>query len=230
MDIFGADHADTYREVLHGIGSLGYDIARIKVIIHQMVVFKTGKETVKMSGRYGTFYSLDDLLEDIGKDATQFFFIMRGANSQLAFDIELAKEQSDKNPVYYLQYAHARICGILRHAVEVIPEINNLLENKVDIQILNDKYELELIKELSKFPEEVESSAASCEPHKIITYLNKTAECFHIFYRNNKVINPSDKNLTLARLKLCLAVKQVLKNGFEIIGISAPERMDKTPE
>lgn len=230
MDIFGADHGDTYREVLHGIESVGYDISGIKVIIHQMVVFKTGNETVKMSGRFGTFYSLDDLIDDIGKDATQFFFIMRGANSQLEFDIELAKEQSDKNPVYYLQYAHARICGILRHAVEVIPEINNLLENNVDIQILNDKYELELIKELSKFPDEVESSAASFEPHKIITYLNKAAECFHIFYRNNKVIIPSEINLTLARLKLCLAVKQVLKNGFEIVGISAPERMERTAE
>lgn len=230
MDIFGADHADTYREVLHGIGSLGYDIARIKVIIHQMVVFKTGNETVKMSGRYGTFYSLDDLLEDIGKDATQFFFIMRGANSQLEFDVELAKEQSDKNPVYYLQYAHARICGILRHAPEVIPEINNLLENKIEFSILNDRHELDLLKELSRFPEEVESASNTYEPHKIITYLNKAAECFHIFYRNNKVIIPSDINLTLARLELCIAVKQVLKNGFDIIGISAPERMERTAE
>ncbi|MBN1634472.1 MAG: arginine--tRNA ligase [Ignavibacteria bacterium] len=230
MDIFGADHVDTYREVLHGIGMLGYDISKIKVIIHQMVVFKTGKEKVKMSGRYGTFYSLDDLLEDIGKDATQFFFIMRGANSQLEFDIELAKEQSDKNPVYYLQYAHARICGILRHAGEVIPEIDKLLETSVDFKILNDKYELELLKQLTKFPDEVESASLTYEPHKIITYLNKTAECFHVFYRNNKVIIPSNINLTLARLKLCLSVKQVLKNGFNIIGISAPERMERTEE
>ncbi len=230
VDIFGADHGDTYREVLHGVKMAGYDISKIKVIIHQMVVFKTGAEAVKMSGRFGTFYSLDDLIEDIGKDATQFFFIMRGANSHLEFDIELAKEQSDKNPVYYLQYAHARICGILRHAEEVIPDINNLLQNKADLDILIDEYEFELMRELSKFPEEVESAASTFEPHKIITYLNKTAECFHRFYRNNKVIIPSDLKTTLSRLNLCIAVKQVLKNGFELIGITAPERMEKTPE
>lgn len=231
MDIFGADHGDTYREVLHGIRMAGYDISKIKVIIHQMVVFKTGKEAVKkMGGRFGTFYTLDDLLEDIGKDATQFFFIMRGANSHLEFDIELAKEQSDKNPVYYLQYAHARICGIIRHAEEVIPDIISLLHNEADLDILQDKFEFELMRELSKFPEEVESAASTYEPHKIIAYLNKTAESFHRFYRNNKVIIPSDIKTSMARLNLCLAVKQVLKNGFELIGISAPERMEKTAE
>jgi len=230
VDIFGADHGDTYREVLHGVKMAGYDVSKIKVIIHQMVVFKTATEKVKMSGRFGTFYSLDDLIKDIGKDATQFFFIMRGANSQLEFDIELAKEQSDKNPVYYLQYAHARICGILRHAAEVIPELNDILQRTAELDILKDELEIELMRELSKFPEEVESAASTYEPHKIISYLNKTAECFHRFYRNNKVIIPADIKITLARLNLCLAVKQVLKNGFEIIGISAPERMEKTSE
>ncbi len=230
VDIFGADHGDTYREVLHGVKMAGYDVSKIRVIIHQMVVFRTATETVKMSGRFGTFYSLDDLIEDIGKDATQFFFIMRGANSQLEFDIELAKEQSDKNPVYYLQYAHARICGILRHAGEVIPDVKSLLNNENDLDILGDELEIELMRELAKFPEEVESAASTYEPHKIISYLNKTAECFHRFYRNNKVIIPSDIKITLARLNLCLAVKQVLKNGFDIIGISAPERMEKTEE
>jgi len=227
IDIFGADHGDTYKEVLHGINLLGYDTSKIKVIIHQMVVFNIGKETIKMSGRFGTFYFLDDLIEDIGKDATQFFFIMRSANSHLEFDIDLAKEQSDKNPVYYLQYAHARICGIIRHAGVVFTDINNFLDNETDFSLLNDENEINLIKELLKFPDEILSAASTFEPHKIITYLNKVAENFHRFYRNDKVIIPDNRKLSASRLKLCYAVKQILKNGFDIIGISAPERMEK---
>ncbi|MBC8484509.1 MAG: arginine--tRNA ligase, partial [Bacteroidetes bacterium] len=116
LDIFGSDHSDTYKEVLFGVKSAGYAISNIKVIIHQMVTFKKGEESVKMSKRSDDVYYLDDLIEDVGVDATQFFFVMRSANTQLDFDIELAKDKSEKNPVYYLQYAHARICGILRNA------------------------------------------------------------------------------------------------------------------
>ena len=224
IDIFGADHSDTYKEVLHGISLLGYDISKIKVIIHQMVTFRMGNESVKMSGRYGTFYSLDNLLDDIGEDATQFFFIMRGANSQLDFDINLAREQSDKNPVYYLQYAHARICGILRHSQDLEKEFSHLT---IDYNLLKTKDEIDLIKQLSRFPEELLGAVETLEPHKIITYLNNLAAAFHRFYRANRVINMEDIPLSLARLMLCKATKQVLKNGFDIIGISSPERMER---
>lgn len=227
IDIFGADHSDTYKEVLSGIELLGYDTSKIKVIIHQMVTFKSGNKSLKMSGRYGTFYSLDDLINDIGIDATQFFFIMRSSNSHLDFDIELAKEQSDKNPVYYLQYAHARICGILRHSQEVFPDFEKSNFSNVNFDLLRTVDEINLIKELAKFPYEVLSSCIDFEPHRIISYLNSLAECFHRFYRNNRVLDISNTSLMLARLYLCLAVKQVLKNGFDIIGISAPERMEK---
>jgi len=227
IDIFGADHSDTYKEVLSGIELLGYDTSKIKVIIHQMVTFKSGNKSLKMSGRYGTFYSLDDLINDIGIDATQFFFIMRSSNSHLDFDIELAKEQSDKNPVYYLQYAHARICGILRHSREVFPDFEKSNFSDVNFDLLKTADEINLIKELTKFPYEVLSSCIDFEPHRIISYLNSLAECFHRFYRNNRVLDISNTSLMLARLYLCLAVKQVLKNGFDIIGISAPERMEK---
>lgn len=224
IDIFGADHGETYKEVLHGIQMAGYDISKIKVIIHQMVTFRMGDESVKMSGRFGTFYSLDDLLDDIGVDATQFFFIMRGANSQLDFDIKLAKEQSDKNPVYYLQYAHARICGILRHSDEISEVLRNV---KSDLSLLKEKDEIELIKMLTMFPESLEEALEFLEPHKIITYLNNVAASFHRFYRNSRVINSDNPEVTSARLSLCLATRQVLQNGFSIIGISAPERMEK---
>ncbi|MBS1514434.1 MAG: arginine--tRNA ligase [Bacteroidetes bacterium] len=225
IDIFGSDHGDTYKEVLYGVQSLGYDTSKIKVIIHQMVTFKEGTESVKMSKRSDKSYPLDGLIEEVGADAVQFFFVMRGANTHLDFDIALAKEHSDKNPVYYLQYAHARICGILRNAEDNFPGFDFRSEAAFSDGLIGTEEEIQLLKILAKFPEEVSSSAASFEPHKIITYLNVVAERFHKFYHNNRVLDAENKELSIARLKVCLATKQILKNGFEIIGISAPERM-----
>lgn len=225
VDIFGSDHGDTYKEVLYGVKSLGYDESKIKVIIHQMVTFRMGDESVKMSKRNDKVYSLDELIDDIGVDATQFFFIMRGANTHLDFDIELAKERSDKNPVYYLQYAHARTCGILRNAEEHLKDAVSP-SNDVDlINLLVSQDEIRLMKVLNRFPEEVVNSAASFEPHKIINYLNELAESFHRFYHNNRIVDPEKIEISFARILLCKATKQVFKNGFEIIGVSAPERM-----
>lgn len=225
IDIFGSDHGDTYKEVLYGVKQLGYDTDRIKVIIHQMVTFKEGTESVKMSKRSDKSYPLDGLIEEVGADAVQFFFVMRGANTHLDFDIELAKEHSDKNPVYYLQYAHARICGILRNAEENFPGFDFKSEADFNSSLIGTEEELGLLKILAKFPEEVTSSAASYEPHKIITYLNVVAERFHKFYHNNRVLDADNRELSIVRLKICLAAKQILQNGFEIIGITAPERM-----
>ena len=225
LDIFGSDHSDTYKEVLYGVKSAGYDISNIKVIIHQMVTFKEGDELIKMSKRHDNVYYLDDLIEDVGVDATQFFFVMRGANTHLDFDIKLAKEQSEKNPVYYLQYAHARICGILRNADENFLAYKETGIDKINFDLIQSKDEINLLKVLSRFPDEVVSAASSYEPHKIITYLNSVAESFHRFYHNQRVLNLNDEETTLARLQICLAAKQVLKNGFDIIGISAHERM-----
>lgn len=223
VDIFGSDHGDTYKEVLYGMELAGYETQNIKVIIHQMVTFKMGDESVKMSKRSDNVYYLDDLIEDVGTDATQLFFVMRSANTHLDFDIELAKDKSDKNPVYYLQYAHARICGIFRNAEENIKDFNRDFLTK-DF-VINEPEALELIKVLSKFPEEVKSSYESLEPHKIIYYLNSVAEMFHRFYHNNRIVNSEDMDRTYARLQVCEITRQVLKNGFSIIGISAPERM-----
>ena len=225
VDIFGSDHGDTYKEVLYGIKSLGYDVSSIKVIIHQMVTFKTGNESFKMSKRSDKSYYLDDLINDIGADATQFFFVMRGANTHLDFDIELAKEHSEKNPVYYLQYAYARICGILRNADENFPGYKDINSDDLNFQLINSDSEINLLKILSDFGEEVLNAGMSYEPHKIITYLNSVAENFHRFYHNNRVLDPENKELSELRLLICLCTKQVLKNGFDIIGIGSPERM-----
>ncbi len=144
-------------------------------------------------------------------------------NTHLDFDIALAKEESDKNPVFYLQYAHARISSILRNAKEVFPGYG---ENTVpDMNLLKTPEELSLMKVLTVFPETVASAAATYEPHKVITYLNEVAENYHRFYHNNRVIDAEARELSFARLKLCEAAKAVLRNGFDIIGISAPERM-----
>ncbi len=223
IDIFGADHGDTYREVLAGIEGLGYDTSKIKVIIHQMVTFVQDGKPVKMSKRADNVYTLDDLIEDITADVAQFFFVMRSANTHLEFDIALAKEQSDKNPVFYLQYAHARICSILRNAAEVFPDYS--ISSNYTPDLLTAPEEISLMKVLTAFPEAVSSAAATLEPHKIITYLNEVAENYHRFYHNNRVIDKDNAALSFARLKLCEAARIVLKNGFDIIGISAPERM-----
>lgn len=223
LDIFGADHGDTYKEVLAGVQGLGYDSSKIKVIIHQMVTFVQDGKPVKMSKRSDNVYYMDELIDDIGADVAQFFYVMRSANTHLEFDIALAKEQSDKNPVFYLQYAHARICGILRNANEVFPEYKS--SGDAELSLLKNPDELALMKILALFPDTVSAAAASYEPHKVITYLNEVAEAYHKFYHNNRVINAEEKDLSYARLKLCEAAKTVLGNGFSIIGISAPERM-----
>ena len=188
-----------------------------------MVKFVQDGKPVKMSKRADNVYTHNVLIEDIGVDVTQFFFVMRSANTHLEFDIALAREQSDKNPVFYLQYAHARICSILRNAVEVLPDYKTT--NEINYSLLNTPEAISLMKILSVFPETVASAAATLEPHKIITYLNEVAENYHRFYHNNRVIDAEAKELSYARLKLCEAARIVLKNGFDIIGISAPERM-----
>jgi arginyl-tRNA synthetase len=223
VDIFGSDHADTYQEVLAGVSALGYDVSKIKVIIHQMVTFVQDGKPVRMSKRSDNVYYLDDLLDEFGPDVAQFFFVMRSANTHLDFDVKLAKDQSEKNPVFYLQYAHARICGILRNADEIMPGYREVKFD--DHGKLNQPEELKLRKELSYFPDVIEEAGTTYEPHKVITYLNSVAEKFHKFYHNHRVINEDDEELSCMRLNLCRATQIVLKNGFDIIGISAPVRM-----
>ncbi|HAP35661.1 MAG TPA: arginine--tRNA ligase [Bacteroidetes bacterium] len=226
VDIFGADHIATIPDVLNGVKALGYDTDSVKVIIHQMVSFVNGEEVVKMSKRNAKTYTLDDLIDEVGVDAVAYFFVMRSVGTHLEFDVALAKEQSDKNPVYYLQYAHARIASILRHAAEEKFSVDRpqTMNEKTDYSLVKEKEEIDLLKKLLEFPELVQNCAVSFEPHRLTTYLREVAETFHRFYHEHRVIN-DDKKLMQARLTVCLMTKIVIANGCKILSVSCPEKM-----
>ena len=220
VDIFGADHIDTYPDVILGLKCLDKKTEHIKVVIHQFVTIKKGGEIVKMSTRKANFITLDELKDELSSDIIRYFFIMRGANSHLDFDLDLAKDESEKNPVYYLQYANARISNLLKRYDKEIS-----VDSKIDYSLLKEKDEIALVKLLSEFPIKMEDVSHSLEPRKIATYLEEVAAAYHKFYGNHKVINPQNTDLSSARKKLCEATKIILTNGLSILGISAPERM-----
>lgn len=219
VDLFGSDHTATYPDVLAGIKALGYDSARVKVLIHQFVTIMQKGEIVKMSTRKANYITLDELTDEVGSDVVRYFFLMRSMNSHLNFDLDLAKKQSDENPVFYLQYAHARIASILRMASE--ENIHYSLDN---LALLAMPEEQNLLKKLYEFPDEVLYSSENFEPHKISSYLEELASLFHKFYTVCRIIG-SETNLAEARLALIVAVKHVIKNGLSILGVSAPEKM-----
>ena len=220
VDIFGADHIDTYPDVLLGLEALGKKVDHIKVIVHQFVTLKKNNEIVKMSTRKANFITLDALIEELGVDVVRYFFIMRGANSHLDFDFDLAKDESEKNPVYYLQYAHARISNLLIRYKNDIKESADL-----DLGLLKEKDEIGLIKKLSEFPTKMNEIHDSLEPRKLATYLEEVAASYHKFYGNHKVINIDNIPLSYARKNLCNATQIILKAGLAILGITAPEKM-----
>jgi arginyl-tRNA synthetase len=220
VDIFGADHIATIPDVLASVKALGLPTGHVDVLIHQMVSFVNEGEAMRMSKRAGNVYSLDDLISEVGADAVRYFFIMRSANAHLEFDIRLAQEQSENNPVYYLQYAHARIASIIRFA-----ESENVVEaGTTDFSLLVHPSEAALIKSLVDFPGVIRRAAASYEVQQLCTYLHAVATAFHKFYHDCRVVT-EDLPMTAARIALCKATRQVLANGFAIIGITAPERM-----
>jgi arginyl-tRNA synthetase len=218
VDVFGSDHMATYPDVLAGLQILGYDTSKVKVLIHQFVTIVKDGEIVKMSTRRANFVTLDQLIDEVGPDVVRYFFLMRSISSHLNFDIGLAKKQTDENPVFYLQYAHARICGILRLANE---------EGKVpgnNFELLKENEEIELIKHILNYPDIVLRSAENFDQLILISYLHELAELFHKFYHEHRVLGQED-NLTSARLSLCKATQIVLQNGLSILGVTAPERM-----
>lgn len=220
VDVLGADHLDTYPDVIAGIRALGFDENVIKVLIHQFVTLLEGTEKVKMSTRKANYVTIDDLIEEVGVDVTRWFFLMRSMQSHLNFDLSLAKTMSDENPVYYNQYAHARICSITRTANEKGIEFKN--ENAY--HLLTEKSEMELIKKLMEFPSLVLRCATEYEPHMLTQYLSEVSAAFHKFYTECRVIG-DDEQLSQARLGLCLATKTILANGFSLLGVAAPEKM-----
>ncbi len=226
VDIFGADHIATYPDVLAGLKALGYDPTKVKVLIHQFVTLTEGREKIKMSTRKANFVTLDELMDEVGTDVTRYFFINRSMSSHLNFDLTLAKTQSEENPVFYVQYAHARICSILRHAKEqgIDPE------SSADLSLLEIPEETDLIKILMAFPRVVTEAAQNFEPHHIPTYLEDVATAYHRFQHAGKQndafrVVTENKPLTLARLALCRGARIVLANGLSLLGISKPEKM-----
>ena len=220
VDIFGTDHQATYPDVLAGVEKLGNKIDHIRVLIHQFVTLKSAGEKVKMSTRKAEYVTLQELIDAVGSDVVRYFFIMRGMQSHLNFDLELATKESEENPVYYLQYAHARICNIIKFRKEA----GVISDHKLDLSLLVELSELRLIKEIIRFPEVAQSALEILEPQIIANYLQEVATSFHKFYTECRVIT-DDAELTTARLALVSATRVVLANGLTILGISRPERM-----
>ncbi|NQV12689.1 MAG: arginine--tRNA ligase [Parcubacteria group bacterium] len=215
INVWGADHHGDIKRLMGAMEALGYK-GKLEIILTQFVqVVKDGKE-FQMSKRKGTYVTVDDLINEVGKDAVRFFFLMYSADRHMTFDLDLAKEESSKNPVYYVQYAHARIASILRK------EDNK--DNAADYGLLVDPKELDLIRELDKWPELVADIAQNYEVHRLPYYAMELASKFHSFYKECKVLG-EDKELTLARLTLIIATKKVLKNVLDTIGVDAPEKM-----
>jgi len=222
LDVWGPQHHGYIARTKAAVAALGYDPDKLDVLIYQTVRLFSGGELVMMSKRRGELVPLSDLVGEVGKDAARFFLLMRTADSPLDFDLELAKEQSSENPVYYVQYAHARISSILRTAEEEGVPIPSVSE--VDLSLIVHPSEIELIKKLADWPEEVERAAAGYEPHRLAGYSTDLAALFHAFYRDCRVLGEAPE-LTAARLALVQAVKTVLANVLGMMGVSAPERM-----
>ena len=220
VDVFGADHADTYPDVLSALNALGLNTHHIKILLYQFVTLIRDGEKVKMSTRKADFVTLDDLLNELGIDIVRYFFIMRSMNSHLDFDLDLAKDQSDNNPVFYLQYAHARICNIIKHGADQ----GFQLTDNFDPGLLDKENEVKLMKLMSNFPVTMHTVLDTLEPQIIANYLQTLAAQFHKFYGTCKVIT-ENKELTQSRLGLILSTKIILSTGLSILGISAPEKM-----
>ncbi len=221
VDLFGADHMDSYPDVIAALKALDYDVSSIRVLIHQFVTLVRSGEKIRMSTRKANFVTLEELIDLVGKDVVRYFFIMRGMNSHLNFDLDLAEDESEKNPVYYLQYAHARICNIIKHG----ESLGISLDQQFDTSLLIEPAEFKLLKKLVEFPEVMEIALNVLEPQIVATYLQSLAGTFHKFYSECRVIT-DDRALTQARLALIGAVKIVLANSLtNILGVQAPEKM-----
>lgn len=221
----GSDHHGSLARVKAGLQALDCGIPKgwPEYVLHQMVTVMRGGEEVKISKRAGSYVTLRDLIDEVGKDATRYFLISRKADSQLVFDIDLARSQSNDNPVYYIQYAHARVCSVLRQAGEkgFTFDLHNGL---AQLARLDNEHEQILLTELSKYPEQVEAAAANLEPHVIATWLRELANALHTYYNSHQFL-VDDKDLRDARLALVVATRQVLRNGLDLLGLGAPESM-----
>jgi arginyl-tRNA synthetase len=223
INVQGADHHSTVTRVRAGLQALGAGIPEgyPEYVLHQLVTVMRGGEEVKISKRAGSYVTVRDLVDEVGRDAVRYFFLMRKGDSQLVFDVDLARSQSEENPVYYVQMAHARMCGIFR--VGGIDRASFTAAG-TSLDVLSEPEELELVKALLDFPAVVAGAAGSLEPHRVSGYLLETARLAHLWYHKHHVLNEPEPVMR-ARLALARATQIVIRNGLRVLGIAAPERM-----
>jgi len=222
IDVWGADHHGYIARVKAGIQAMGRDPSLLDVILVQLVRITRGGEPVRMGKRTGEFITMREVVEEVGPDAARFFFLMRKADSHLDFDLELAKKQSAENPVFYVQYAHARICSVFRQAERdgvVVPAASD-----ARLECLVAPEEQEVVRLLARFPDVVEEAASELEPHRIVFFLIEAAGAFHRFYNRHRILG-SEADLCSARLYLAAAARRVLRTGLDLLGVRAPESM-----
>jgi arginyl-tRNA synthetase len=222
INIWGADHHGHVPRMKGAVAALGYDPDALQIILMQLVRLYKNGEIVRMSKRTGQFVTLEELMEEVGRDAARYFFVMRSPDSHLEFDMDLAKSRTNENPVFYIQYAHARICSIFRQLEEMGGKRPD--PDRADLSLLVEEPEALLIRKLADFPEEVAASARDLAPHRMARYLHEVAGLLHSFYNAHRVISDSP-GLTAARLVLVDATRIVIRNGLKLLGLSAPERM-----
>jgi len=225
VDVFGADHIAEHEGVMAAVRALGYETARVRAIIYQFVTLTRGGEKVKMSTRKATYVTLDELIDEVGADVVRFFFLFRKHDSHLDFDLDLAKRQAPENPVFYVQYAHARLASVFREAERAglaLPA-DTLA---IDLALLGPE-EIALAKKAIGLPEIVAAASETLEPHRIPFYLLELAGDFHRYYNKpvNRIIDPDRRELSLARLFLARMLKDAVAGGLELLGVSAPDRM-----
>ena len=234
VNVWGPDHHGYIPRIKAAVSALGYDARRLSILIVQLVSLAKADKIIPMSTRSGQYISLSEIIQAVGKDAARFFFLMRKRDSHLHFDLQLAKSQSLENPVYYIQYAHARLLNILKFAKNTLkktnlrknldPVRNRRFSNGVDLSLLDKPEELNLVQTLRKFPSVVESCTRALEPHRTTTYLQDLAKEFHHYYEKHRVVT-EDLPLTCSRLILIKAARTVLNNGLRLLAISAPKKM-----
>lgn len=220
VDVLGADHKDETDEVMAALRALGEDIERIHVILYQFVTLRRGNEVVKVSTRKANYLTIDEVIDEVGADAVRYFFCLRSPSSHMEFDLELARKQANDNPMYYVQYAHARICSMMAK-----PEARALLVEPLTTEALQDPAELSLIAKLALLPNVTERALAEHEPQKLTTYAAELATAFHAFYDRCPVLKAEPVGVARARLELCQATRIVLRNTLQTLGVTAPESM-----
>jgi arginyl-tRNA synthetase len=221
--VFGADHHGYIARLKAAAEGMGLDAKRIEVLLVQFAILFRGGQKVQMSTRSGSFVTLRELREEVGSDAARFFYVMRGNDQHLDFDLDLARSHSNDNPVYYVQYAHARVCSLFRQLAEKQWSYNRSAAEAARARLV-EAHELDVLNELMRFPEVIESAAQSRAPQLLVTYLRELAAAFHAFYNSHPIL-VADEELRNARLGLCAATRQVLANGLKLLGVGAPETM-----